>query len=189
MSKDKNDKSKASKVVGGIIVVIVAIIVIVSINGGDNEPKKVDQNNTGTTSEQKADKSEKTEFKVGDVIAFDGREVTVTSVKRNYSTGNEFATPKAGKEFVKVNIKIENKSDDKLSYNTLDWEMQDSSGSIEGYMDAMMAQADDNLGSGDLAKGGKKAGSIVFEVPKGDKGLILHFKSSFWSDKSVEIKL
>lgn len=109
------------------------------------------------------------------------------SVDRNYNTGNEFSKPKEGKEFVRVHILIENKSDDKMSYNALNWEMQDSSGDIKNY--SILAIDNSNLSNGDLAKGGKKNGTIVFEVPKNDKGLTLHYKDSFFSSKTIEIKL
>ncbi len=188
-TKSESEKKKPNKIVGIMTLIIIVIVVIAIASSGDSEPKKVDQADTGSTSERKSGDSGKTDFTVGDVIAFDGREITVTSVERNYSTGNEYAIPKDGKEFVKIDIKIENKSDDKLSYNAFDWKIQDSNGTIEDYTEAMLAQPDNSLGSGDLTKGGKKSGSIVFQVPKGDKGLILHFESSIWSSKSVEIKL
>ena len=174
-------------VVLGLLSVIIAITMLVSASKAIDDALNSDGKKVGTSSEE-GKNSDVENFKVGDVVAFDGREVSVTSVKRNYS-GGEFATPEKGNEFVKVNVTIKNKSDEKLSYNTLDWEIEDSQGNIEDYMDAMMAQADDDLGSGDLAAGGKKKGSIVFSVPKGDKGLVLHFSPSFWSDKNVEIKL
>lgn len=70
------------------------------------------------TSEQTAE--EKSDFAVGDVISYDEKEITVVSVERNYDSNNEFYQPEAGKEFIKVSIKIENKSDEKLSYNSYD---------------------------------------------------------------------
>jgi len=166
----------------------IIIVVIIGIGGvasqGDKEATKVGEN---SDSSQKAS-DEKTEFKVGDIIAYDGKEITIKSIKRNYDSGNQFITPAKGKEYIKINIYIENKSDDKISYNTYDWELQDSDGDIQSV--AMLTYSiDDGLGSGDLAKGGKKSGSLVFEVPKNDTGLVLHYKSSFWSDKTVDIKL
>ena len=65
--------------------------------------------------------------------------------------------------------------------------MQDSNGAMESY--AFITNNDDHLGSGDLIKGGKKTGSLVFEVPKDDKGLVLHYKPSYFSGDEVKIKL
>lgn len=56
---------------------------------------------------------EKTDFTVGDVISYKGKEITVLSVERKYDSNNEFYQPKDGKEFVKINIKVENKSEEK----------------------------------------------------------------------------
>ena len=88
---------------------------------------------------------------------------------------------------MKVNVSIENKSNDAISFNALDWSIEDSNGVIESY--SIMGSADDSLGSGSLAKGGKKIGSIVFEVPSGDNALKLHYKPSLWSSKDVVIHL
>ena len=171
-----------------LIVIIVIIGIIVPAIQGNKDATKVGSDNN-SSQQEKPKEEQQTEFKVGDVIAYDNKEITVKSIERNYNTGNEFSAPKDGMEYIKVNILIENKSDDRVQYNALDWEMQDANGNIEKYTDAALAQADDSLDSGELAKGGKKSGSIVFQVPKDSTGLILHYKSSFWSDKTVQIKL
>ena len=174
-----------------LIIVIVLAGIGGAVNQDSNEAEKVGENNTSSQPENNGGAKEQTEFKVGDVIAYDNKQITVMSVERNYSASNQYAKPDSGKEYVKVNITIENKSDDKISYNALDWQIQNGDGAIENYMasGSTMAQADDSMSSGDLAKGGKKSGSIVFQVPKDDSGLILHYSPSFWSNKSVEIKL
>jgi hypothetical protein len=165
-----------------VIIIVVVIIGISATVNKDNEATKIGDN--GSQQEQ-----QQTEFKVGDVIAYDSKEITVKSVERNYKPSSEFAIPKEGMEYIKVDLYIENKSDDRISYNAFDWEIQDTDGNIENYSDAMFAQANDALGSGELAKGGKKSGSVVFEVPKDSVGLTLHYKASFWSDKTIEIKI
>lgn len=179
---------------------VVLILIIATVGGaGSQQAKKVGENNSSpetssekdnnsspSSSEKNNTSEEKTEFKVGDIIAFDGKELTVEKVERNYDTGKTFVTPKDGKEFVKVNVKIENKSDDELSYNPFDFKIEDSEGSIENHY--FMANADDEIHSGHLAKGGKKSGSVIFEVPAGSN-LKLHYKPSFWSSKKVVINL
>lgn len=169
-----------------IIVVIVMGAAAASQSGGNDATKVGENENSSQTTDKPAE--QQTEFKVGDVIAYDGKEITIKSVERNYDSGNQFIKPADGKEYVKVNIYIENKSDEKISYNTYEWQLQDSDGDIKS-ADALTFTVDDGLTSGDLAKGGKRTGSIVFEAPKGGTGLILHYKSSFLSDKTIEIKL
>lgn len=167
-----------------VIIVIVLIGVGGAAGGNKNEPTKVDSGTS--TSEQKSE--EKTDFAVGDIIAYDGKEITVVSVDRHFDTGNQFVKPESGKEFVRINVKIENKSEDKISYNTYDWELQDSDGDIQSVSGSHYI-IDNGLGNGDLAAGGKKSGYLLFEVPKDDTGLVLHYKPSFWSDKTMNIKL
>ncbi|MDR2748514.1 MAG: DUF4352 domain-containing protein [Bifidobacteriaceae bacterium] len=170
--------------------IIVAVVIGVGASISQNENKATKVNDTQTQSQTQDNSSEnKGDFKIGDVISQNEKEITVKSVERNYNTGNEFVEPDSGTEFIKVDILIENKSDEKISYNVFDWQIQDSDGNIETYTDAIMAQPKNGLGSGELAKGGKKSGSIVFQVPKGDKGLILHYKSSFWNNETIQIKL
>lgn len=186
---EKTQKSEASKkpifkkLWFWVIVAIIIIGIGAAATGANDEPTKVDENDNSSSSQQ-----EQTEFKVGDVIAHDGKEITVKSIERNYDSGNQFIQPAEGKEYVKVNVYIENKSDDKISYNVYDWELQDSDGDIKSAA-GLTYSIDDGLGSGDLAKGGKKSGALIFEVPKDDAGLELHYKASFWSDKTINIKL
>lgn len=181
---EKNTKKKSS-----IIKIIIGLILIVIIGGAiaskSSNPKKVGESNSSTSSKHSSEKDEKTEFKAGDVISFEGRELVVESVERNYKTGNEFIKPKDGKEYVKVNVKIENKSSEKLSYNTFDFKMEDTNGAIES---PTFVSTTNDLSSGELAKGGKKIGSVVFEVPANSK-LKMHYQPSFWSNKDVIINM
>lgn len=146
-------------------------------------------NNSNQTGNNSSSSSEQTEFNVGDVIPVKNAEITVNSFERNYSPANEYIKAKDGKEYVKVNLTVQNKSDETIPYNTLEWKIEDSNGSIEDYMSAAMASADDNLGSGELAAGGKKSGSIVFEVPAGDAKLKLHYKALWTTDKEIIVNL
>lgn len=166
-----------------VIGVLVLLGVIISASGSKSDTAtKVGDNKTETST------TEQTVFKVGDVISFDNKKVTVTSIERNWNSGNEFIAPSSGKEFVKVQVSIENNSNDQISYNTFDWKIQDSKGVIQSAA-SVTYTVDGALNSGELAKNGKVAGFIVFEVPNGDTGLTLQYNPTFWSDKKLEIKL
>lgn len=200
MLEKKNQQSKKKpfykKVWFWVIVII--IVLVGASQASNNEPTKVSDksssgSNTEKTNDSKSDSSsgaedlKNKEFKVGDVISYDGKELSVTKVERNWSTGNEYIQPSSGKEYVRVTVKINNKSDDTINYGEFDWQMKDSSGDIK---DTTYLSNDDGteLGSGEIAKGGSKTGSVVFEVPAGDKGLTLLYKSEFWNDTTVNIK-
>ena len=144
----------------------------------------IDKNNNSLNTNQTETKKD---FVIGDVISFKGGEISVKSVERNYNTGSRYSMPKKGKEFVKINLLIMNKNNDNFRYNPRDWKMQDSNGAMES--DVYITSNDDYLGLGNLIKGGKKTGSLVFEVPKDDKGLVLQYKPSYFSDDEVKIKL
>ncbi len=168
-----------------VIIVIFIIGICAATSSKNNEPQKV--GDSSGSSEQTTDTNN--EFTVGDVISVDGQEISILSVERNYTPDNEFVKASDGKEYVKTNLQIQNKSTETKSFNALNWEIESSDGVINSYLKAALAQADDSLGSGDLAANGIKKGSIVFEVPTGDSGLKIHFKPTLWSSKEVIIKL
>ena len=140
---------------------IIVIIVIGGIYGSSQQDKgTVISSNGNSVSDNK--KTEKTNFKVGETIAFDGKEVTVKSIDRDW------------------------KSDNQLSFNTFDWKIEDANGAIEG-PSATAFTTNDNLNSGTLAINGKKEGSVIFEVAK-DSTIKIHYQPSFWSNKKIVIE-
>ena len=171
----------------------IVIVVIITIGSQYKQPEKVGENknsgSNGSSQTQKGEskKEEKTEFNVGDIIAFDGKELTVEKVERNWNSGNAYLKPKDGKEYVKVSVKIENKSETEMNYNVFEFKAEDSNGAAES-ADGQTYSLPDSLGSGDLVKGGKKSGSMIFEVPAGSS-LKLHYQPSFWSNKKVIVNL
>lgn len=70
--------------------------------------------------------NKKTSFSINETAVFEDVHYTVTNVE--YSNGSEYDTPADGKNYVIVTLKIENKSDEKISYNTYDWKMINSQG-------------------------------------------------------------
>ena len=171
----------------------IVIVVIIAIGSQYKQPEKVGENknsgSNGSSQTQNSDskKEEKTEFNVGDIIAFDGKELTVEKVERNWNSGNAYLKPKDGKEYVKVSVKIENKSETEMNYNVFEFKAEDSNGAAES-ADGQTYSLPDSLGSGDLVKGGKKNGSMIFEVPAGSS-LKLHYQPSFWLNKKVIVNL
>lgn len=174
---------------------VIIVVVLIGIGGAGASNNKDAQKVGESESSESADTGEKSEnkenqtFKVGDVVKIEDQEILVSSVKRNYAPVNEFVKVPEGKEYVKVDVQVQNKSKDTQDYNTLYWKMETSDGVIDDYMSAMMAQADDAFGSGDLAADGTKKGSIVFEIPKDDKALKLHYKPNLFTSREAVIEL
>ncbi len=156
--------------------ILIILIIGVIASGGSN-------NNTTTTG---SDADIKTEYNQGEEAILGNGAITVTKVEK--SQGNEWDKPKSGKEFVIVYVTIENKGTDNLSYNPLYFKMQNSQGQQESMTFTTIDQ-DTALQSGELVAGGKVSGTIAFEQPKKDTGLLLIYTDSVWSSKELKIKL
>lgn len=135
----------------------------------------------------KDEDSRKKEFKQDEVATYKDVDYSITKVER--SDGVEFFEPEEGKEYIIINLKIENKSDEKIPYNALDWRLKDGSGDEKDY--TIMGEPTNNeLDSGDLNPKGTKTGTIVFEIPKGDKDLTLRYYDTILDDeRAFEFKI
>lgn len=135
---------------------------------------------------QDLDGNAKTSFNINETAVYDGVNYTVTNVE--YSNGSEWDTPASGKQYVIVTIKIENNSDSKISYNVYDWKMLNSQGQ-EDDETITTIDSDTNLSSGDLAVGGTKTGTIVFEEPKDETSLKLEYYSNSLFDENSTFEI
>lgn len=173
-----------------VIIVIVIIGIGSAIASSNKDPQKVSSDSgNGSSNQSQTESNQNKEFAVGDTIAIDGQEVKVVSVEHNYTPTQQYVTLPEGKEYVKLNLQIRNNSSSTIDYNALYWTIEDSTGDIINYSGAAFAQADDQLNSGQLAAGGTKNASIVFEVPAGDTKLKVHFKPNLFLDREAIINL
>lgn len=187
MAEKQGSWFKRHKVLTGIGV-LVLLGIIVSATSGGNKTDTASDTNTGNSTSQTKKPDEKTDFKVGETASFDDKSITVSDIQRNYDTGNQFAQPESGKEFVIVTVDIANNGDSTLDYNTFEFKMQDSNGVQQN--EAYSALSEGKLNSGSLAKGGKVTGKLAYEVPKGDAGLKLLYQNfSFFSNKAITFNL
>lgn len=190
MAEQKKSWASRHKVLTGIGIFVVLAIVVSAVSGGDkNETASTNTNSdTNAASNSKPAEAEKTEFAVGETATFDDKSITITNVQRNYDTGNQFAKPESGKEFVLVSVDIANNSKSALDYNTYEFKLQDSNGVQQS--ESFTALSEGKLNSGSLAPGGKVSGKLAYEVPKDDAGLKLLYQSfSFFSNKTVTFNL
>lgn len=194
---------KANLIVLPIIGVILSIISIWMSNGinnsvsdalnGQGKTSSVSSNSSNSETSKKTDESKDTVatkevYEVGETVAMDDKELTVTKVTRNYNTGNQYSTPKSGKEFVKVSLKLENKSNNELHAGSYDFNIIDSSGAKETPA-APTYSLNDEFESVQLVSGGVREGSLVFEVQKDDSNLTLVYEPSWFSNHQIKIKL
>lgn len=168
------------------VIIIIVLIVVASASSSKNDNPSRNKDSGTSSTDKKA--TEKTEFKIGETATFDKKSITVTDVQCNYDTGNQFAKPESGKEFVVVTVKITNESNSTLDYNTYEFKMQDSNGVQQN--ESITALAEGKLDSGSLAAGGKVTGKLAYAVPQGDKGLKLLYQSfSFFDNKTITFDL
>lgn len=159
-----------------ILSVLLCVFVLFGITGCVSES----ESSSGVSD---ASGNEKTSFNVNETAVFENVHYTVTNVK--YSNGNEWDNPADGKNFVIVTLKIENKSDSKISYNTYDWKMINSQGQEDDEAFTTINN-DTDLGSGDLAAGGTKTGTLVFEESKDESSLkLLYYSNSLFDENST----
>ena len=120
-----NCKKKQSHIFRWILLGLLAIIVIGAIAGGGSE-----------------DNFQK-DYKQGDVVTYKDIAYSITKVEKTKGS-NEYFQAKEGYEYVKTTIKIENKSDKKISYNALDFQMVNGDG-VEASVYSVTAEDDVQL--------------------------------------------
>lgn len=184
MSKDKSNKNwfvrhKVLTVIG----VIIILIVIANLVNSKSGPTTIDGSNSPTATKPETI----TEYKVGETVNIDDRQITISDVQRNFQTGNQFSVPEDGKEFVALTVTIANNGDSEMNYGSYDFKMQDSNGVQQ--MESFVL-SDGKLNSGSLAAGGKVTGKLAYQVPKDDAGLKLLFTNpSLFNNKSITFLL
>lgn len=134
-------------------IIVIAIVGAIMSNKEENERKK--------------------DFSQGEVATYKDVDYSIVKVEKTQGS-SEYIKPKDGYEYVKVTVKIENKSKEKISYNAIDWKMVNSDG-VEDTWGAFTADDDITLDSGDLEAGGKIEGVLVWEQKKDDKNLKLRY--------------
>jgi hypothetical protein len=173
------------KIINVFLVIAVAVFIISAIacgSGTDDKAKKVSDTSASSATNEKV----KDIYKINESVQLKGNVLVITKVEK--SKGVEFEKPKSGNEFVIVTLKLTNKNKDKISYNPLDFKLQNSKGNIVDTMFSSVNQ-DTRLNAGELAANGEVTGTISYEAPIGDKKLTLEYKPSFWSDQTIKVSL
>ena len=135
----------------------------------------------------KEEEARQKEFGQNEIATFENVEYSITNVER--TKGKEYFEAGDGKEYIVFTLKIENKSDKKISFNALDWKLEDGNG-VELTYALWGNDTDTGLSSGDLNAGGTKTGTIAFEITKGDTDLTLkYYKTILSSERSFEFKI
>lgn len=167
---------------------LILIIVLGGIgNAIDSTPSKVNStNNTQSSSKDDSNNIEEQIFALGDEVKLKNNILVVNSIEKN--AGSDFDKPKDGYEFVIVNVTIKNGGSSEISYNPYDFELQNSNGEIT-HITFTTVNSSTALHDGSLASGGQTSGSVAFEAPIDDSGLILKYKSNIFDNNEIKVKL
>jgi len=168
---------------------ILAIIVIAVIGGsmGGDKAKKVSSENSNKSSSKISNET----FKVGDTVKADG--VTLKLNKIDFNDGSSISTPDSGKTYVIVNVTITNIDKNKVSYNPLDFKLDDK-GNQTALTDIVMDDkgnkiTNDDLKYGDLSKGASVTGSLIGQATKDNKLKLIYTGSLFSNNEKITFNL
>lgn len=159
--KKKFGCMKIGLIVLGVLILLA--IIMVAVSGGDEEGPTVSSGDessqestdggdgdSGVTFQGKTD--EDTAANAGDTITKDGVATT--------STPLSVETNPIGDTLLCTTITINNESDEQVSFNTLDWNLQNPNGASTM---ATFGGSGPDLSSGQLAPGGQTSGDVCFE--------------------------
>lgn len=168
---------------------ILAVIVIAVIFGsaGGDKAKKVSSENTEKASAKISNET----FKVGDTVKADG--VTLKLNKVDFNDGSSLSTPDSGKAYVIVNVTITNVDKNKVSYNPLDFKLDDN-GNQTDLTELVMDDngnkiTNDDLKYGDLSKGASVTGSMIGQATKNNKLKLIYTGSLFSNKEKITFAL
>lgn len=187
--KDQRNFFMKTKIVS-VLLVVAMLGIIGGCSSKQDQPAKVAEN-TSTSSKPASEDTKKNEpkiFKVGDVVQLKDYKITVNKVYP--VSGNEFAAPKDGNEFIAIDCTVENISKEEQAVSSmLMFKVVDKDGRACEY--SLMGQSAANAGQldGKIGPGRKLSGVYVVEVPKGKTGLELVFDSSLLTGGQVIVTL
>ena len=117
----------------------------------------------------------KKENSQNETVTYNDIAYSITNVEKTKEPSNDYSQPEDGYEYVKVTIKIENKSNKKASYNALNFQMVNSN-------NVQATMHDIPLGSGELEAGKTTEGTIIWEQKQGETGLKIRYYENLLSD-------
>ena len=157
-----NENARRVAILGiALIVIGTALLLYLAIFGEGFEP--VNRVEVG---------SKPVVFTTNSKVLYKEVEYKILDVKT--SEGTSYKKPKEGNEFVVITISLTNKGKDKVNYSYQNWKMTNSKLELQNRIFVPIGDIA-ALYSGVLVIGGQKTGSLVFEQPKSDNELMLHF--------------
>ncbi|MBQ8803872.1 MAG: DUF5067 domain-containing protein [Tyzzerella sp.] len=175
-----NCRKKQGGILKWIIIIVIVIAAISAMTGGDDEPKKVGDVQSGEEGNKETGKETKDTFSLGEIAELDGVRVTMTNYQE--SAGSEWNKPTDGNVFMLVEFEIENNSEEEIVVSSMM--------SFEAYADdyaanvsfGALVENEQTQLDGTVAPGKKMKGWIGYEIPSDWADFEIHFIDSVWSD-------
>ena len=156
------------------VLCLVSVVLMLTACGGVSDPPVKSGSLPVASSEATVAPAKPLLLNIGDTTSYDsGLKVTVLSAGKGPKDYEDHAT-------VKIEVTYVNDGTDTASYSEGDWKLQDADGARTNDS-AYFLKDRPSLGSGDLAPGGKKTGTIYFP---GGKFVAVVYESDFLAGES-----
>ncbi len=188
-------RNKRKHVLLWVVLGVLALIIIGAAGSGGSEPAPAAASSTsaaaaGSRSDSAAaPKSEskapvKKTFGVGESAEL--KDIVVTLVSVEESSGSQFNQPTDGNVFVICEFEIENNSSSEINVSSLlSFAAYCDDYSLNFSLTALLEKGNRNQLDGQIAAGKKMNGIIGYEVPIGWNELEIRFTPSFWSGNEI----
>lgn len=181
------------------ILVVVVLFILIGVVGGSSDSSTSSSSASSTTAAASSETTSQTEtaaptpepkttFTVGETA--EDRDIKVTLVSVEQSTGNQYLQPADGKVFEILEFEIENNSSSDITVSSLvSFEAYCDDYSVNMDLTANVLYKDKNQLDGSVAAGKKMNGIIGYEVPADFNTLEVTFTPSFWSNHSITFEI
>lgn len=167
-------------------IVVFFILIGIFSGGDDDKPKKADAGNDQQV-EQPAEADDQTVFAVGDPVDIGKATITVTAIERD-PDGKEFNEPPDGKEFLHVQLQIENTGKKNYQLYPYNQKVRTSNGELLTFdVFASAIKESESMEMIEIAPGGKTTGWISFTIPKDDDAVFMYFDNVLSDTPTFEV--
>lgn len=178
-------RNKRKHVLLWVVLGVLALIIIGAAGSGGSEPAPAAASSTSAAAPKSESKAPvKKAFGVGESAEL--KDIVVTLVSVEESSGSQFNQPTDGNVFVICEFEIENNSSSEITVSSLlSFAAYCDDYSLNFSLTALLEKGNRNQLDGQIAAGKKMNGIIGYEVPIGWNELEIRFTPSFWSGNEI----
>lgn len=178
-------RNKRKHVLLWVVLGVLALIIIGAAGSGGSEPAPAAASSTSAAAPKSESKAPvKKTFGVGESAEL--KDIVVTLVSVEESSGSQFNQPTDGNVFVICEFEIENNSSSEINVSSLlSFAAYCDDYSLNFSLTALLEKGNRNQLDGQIAAGKKMNGIIGYEVPVGWSELEIRFTPSFWSGNEI----